>query len=422
MSNFEEAQEIENLTRQHHDWMKNSLNLIASENITSRAVREAMASDLSHRYAEGLPGERLYEGCTYIDAIEDITIDLSKKLFGADHANVQSTSGVIANLASFFATTQPGDRIMSINVPEGGHISHAGVSAAGVRGLKISSVPMDTEIMNVDIDKTQEKIRRLEPKVIVLGGSLFLFPHPVAEVVETAQEVGARVMYDGAHVLGLIAGKQFQDPIAEGADIVTGSTHKTFPGPQGGIILCKEDLHKKIDNCVFPGLVSNHHLHHMAGLGVATAEMLEFGEDYAKQTVNNAQALAQELYDLGFNVLCEDQGFTKSHQVVMDVKELGDVAKMAKTLEANNIILNKNLLPWDDVNNSANPSGIRMGTQELTHRGFKEDNMKDVAEFIKAVVMDDKDVTEDVTNYMQDYTTVHYTFDEGEEGYDYIQF
>ncbi len=422
MSNFEQAEEIKNLTKQHHDWMKNSLNLIASENITSRAVREAIASDLSHRYAEGLPGERLYEGCTYIDAIEEKTIELSKELFGAEHANVQSTSGVVANLASFFAVAKPGDGIMSINVPEGGHISHAGVSAAGVRGLNISSVPMDTEVMNVDIDKTQEKIRTKEPKIVVLGGSLFLFPHPVKEVVDAAKEVGARVMYDGAHVLGLIAGKQFQDPIKEGADIVTGSTHKTFPGSQGGIILCKEDLHKKIDNCVFPGLVSNHHLHHMAGLGIATAEMMEFGEDYAKQTISNAKALAQSLYELGFNVLCEDQGFTESHQVVMDVAELGDVAAMAKTLEGNNIILNKNLLPWDDVNNSANPSGIRMGTQELTHRGLKEDDMQQVAEFIKQVVMDKKDVTADVTEYMQDFTKVHYSFDEGSEGYDYIEF
>ena len=271
MSNLEYAQEIKNLTKKHHDWMKNSLNLIASENITSRSVREAMASDLSHRYAEGLPGERKYEGCDYIDDIEQITIDLSEKLFGADHANVQPTSGVVANLASFFALTEPGDRVLTINVPEGGHISHAGVSAAGVRGLKISSLPMDTDIMNVDIDKAQAKIRDKEPKAIVLGGSLFLFPHPVKEISEAAQEVGAKVIYDGAHVLGLIAGNQFQDPVKEGADVITGSTHKTFPGPQGGIILCKEELHKKIDNCVFPGLVSNHHLHHVAGLGIATA-------------------------------------------------------------------------------------------------------------------------------------------------------
>lgn len=422
MSNLEQAQKIKELTKTHHKWMKNSLNLIASENITSRAVREAVASDLSHRYAEGLPGERLYEGCDYIDEIEQITIDLSKKLFGCDHANVQPTSGVVANLACFFAIAKPGDTLMSINVPEGGHISHAGVSAAGIRGLKTASVPMDTELMNVDMDKLAAKIREREPKGIVLGGSLFLFPQPVKETVEVAQEVGAKIIYDGAHVLGLIAGKQFQDPVADGADMVTGSTHKTFPGPQGGIILCKEELHRKIDHCVFPGVVSNHHLHHMAGLGIATAEMLEFGQDYAKQTISNAKALAQSLYELGFNVLCEDQGFTESHQVAMDVANLGDVSKMAKTLQYNNIILNKNLLPWDDVNNSDNPSGIRMGTQELTHRGLKEDDMQQVAEFIKQVVMDEKDVTEDVTEFMSNFTTVHYAFDEGCEGYDYIEF
>ncbi len=422
MSNLEQVQEFKNLTKEHTSWMKNSLNLIASENITSNAVRELVSSDLSHRYAEGLPGERLYQGCGYIDAIEEKTIDLTKQLFKADHANVQPTSGVVSNLASFFALAKPNDRLMSIDVPEGGHISHANVSAAGIRGLKISSVPMDTDIMNVDIDKTQKKIREIEPKIVVLGGSLFPFPHPVKEVTEAAHEVGAKVVYDAAHVLGLIAGNQFQDPVKEGADIITGSTHKTFPGPQGGLILCKEEFHKKIDNAVFPGLVSNHHLHHVAALGVATAETLEFGEDYARQTVKNAKALAESLNELGFNVLWEDQGFTQSHQVVMDVKELGDVSKMAVTLEQNNIILNKNLLPWDNVNDSDDPSGIRLGTQEITHRGFKEDNMKDVAEFIKAVIIDKKDVTDDVTEYMQDYTTVHYCFDDNDEAYEYIEF
>ncbi len=422
MSNLEQVQEIKNLTKEHTSWMKNSLNLIASENITSDAVKEIVASDLSHRYAEGLPGERLYEGCIYIDAIEEKTIELSKRLYGADHANVQATSGVVANLASFFALAKPGDGLMSINVPEGGHISHANVSAAGVRGLKTSSIPMNFDMMNVDIDKTAKKIREKEPKIVVLGGSLFLFPHPVKEVSDVAHEVGARVVYDGAHVLGLIAGNQFQDPVKEGADVITGSTHKTFPGPQGGIILCKEELHKKIDNAVFPGLVSNHHLHHMAALGVATAESLEFGEAYAKQTIKNAQVLAESLYELGFNVLCEDQGFTQSHQVAMDVKEFGDVSNMAKTLQANNIILNKNLLPWDNVNDSGDPSGIRLGSQELTHRGFKEDDMKTVAEFIKAVVMDHKDVTDDVTEFMQDFTKVHYCFDDNDEAYKYVEF
>ena len=333
------ALEIKELTKEHHNWMENSINLIASENITSTRVREALASDLSHRYAEGLPGERLYEGCEYIDTIENMAIDLSKKLFNAEHANVQPNSGVVANLASFFALTKPNDLLMALNVPVGGHISHAEVSAAGIRSLRILSHPFDSEKMNIDADAMQKEIIKNKPKVVLLGGSLFLFPHPVKEAREAADEVGAKVMYDGAHVLGLIAGGKFQDPLKEGADILAGSTHKTFPGPQGGMILCKEDIKKEIDDAVFPGVVSNHHLHHVAALGISLAEMLEFGADYADQIVKNAKALAQSLYELGFDVLCEDQGFTESHQVAFDVKKIYSAAKMAKDMEANNIIL-----------------------------------------------------------------------------------
>ena len=177
---------------------------------------------------------------------------------------------------------------------------------------------------------------------------------------EAADEVGAKIMYDGAHVLGLIAGGQFQQPIEEGADIMMGSTHKTFPGPQGGIILSNVDNEQIIDNAVFPGVVSNHHLHHLLGLGIATAEMLEFGEDYAKQIIKNSQALAQGLYERGFDVLCEDQGFTKSHQVAVDLRNIRSASDIAKDLANNNVVLNKNLLPGNNVDNSDNPSDIRI--------------------------------------------------------------
>jgi glycine hydroxymethyltransferase len=415
------AQEIKELTKKHHKWMEDSINLIASENITSIAVREALASDLSHRYAEGLPCERLYEGCEYIDEIENMAIDLSKKLFNAEHANVQPNSGVVANLASFFALTNYNDLLMALNVPVGGHISHAEVSAAGIRGLRILSHPFDSEKMNIDADAMQKEILKNKPKMVLLGGSLFLFPHPVEEAREAADEVGAKVMYDGAHVMGLIAGGKFQDPLKEGADILAGSTHKTFPGPQGGMILCKEDIKDKIDTAVFPGVVSNHHLHHVAALGISLAEMLEFGQDYAGQIVKNAKALAQSLYELGFDVLCEDQGFTESHQVAFDVKKIYSAAKMAKDMEANNIILNKNLLPWDDRKRTDDPSGIRVGTQEITRRGMKEAQMSEVAEFIKMVAMDGKNVKEDVKEFMSQYTKVHYAFEES-EAYKYIEF
>ncbi|MBI5679294.1 MAG: serine hydroxymethyltransferase [Methanobacterium sp.] len=415
------AQQIKELTKEHHKWMENSINLIASENITSSAVKEALATDLSHRYAEGLPGERLYEGCEYIDDIENLTIDLSKKLFNAEHANVQPNSGVVANLASFFALTKPNDLLMALNVPVGGHISHANVSAAGIRGLRILSHPFDSAKMNIDADAMKKEIIKNKPKIVLLGGSLFLFPHPVEDAREAADEVGAKVMYDGAHVLGLIAGGKFQDPLKEGADLLVGSTHKTLPGPQGGIILTTDKLKDTIDEAVFPGVVSNHHLHHVAALGITLAEMLEFGRDYADKIVKNAKSLAQNLYELGFDVLCEDQGFTESHQVAMDVKKIGSAAKMAKDMENNNIILNKNLLPWDDRKRTDDPSGIRVGTQEITRRGLKESHMQEVAEFIKMVAMDGKDVKEEVSEFMSQYTKVHYAFSE-DEAYKYIEF
>ena len=421
MENLEYINEIRELTKKHHKWMENSINLIASENITSIAVREALASDLSHRYAEGRPYERFYEGCKYIDIIENLTIELSKKLFNAEHVNVQPNSGVVANLASFFAFTNPNDLLMALNVPTGGHISHSNLSAAGIRGLRVLEHPFDNQKMNIDTDAMIREIVKNKPKLVLLGGSLFLFPHPVKEAKEAADEVGAKVMYDGAHVLGLIAGGKFQDPLKEGADLLVGSTHKTLPGPQGGIIFTTEELKDRIDEAVFPGVVSNHHLHHMAALGITLAEMLEFGRSYADQIVKNAKALANNLYELDFDVLCEDQDFTESHQVAIDVKRIGKAAELAKNMELNNIILNKNLLPWDKTGRSAEPSGIRLGSQEITRRGLKEHHMQEVAEFIKKVIMDGKNVKNDVCEFMRHYTKVHYAFEEN-EAYKYIEF
>ncbi len=421
MDNEDYIEKIRDLTKNHQKWMENSINLIASENITSNAVKEVLASDLSHRYAEGLPNKRFYEGCEYIDKIENIAVNLSKKLFEAEHVNVQPTSGVVANLASFFAFTKPNDILMSLRVPFGGHISHAEVSAAGIRGLKIRPHPFDAEMMNIDADAMVKDIKTTKPKVILLGGSLFLFPHPVREAREAADEVDAKVMYDGAHVLGLIAGKKFQNPLKEGADIMVGTTHKTLPGPQGGIIFTGNELKETIDKAVFPGVVSNHHLHHVAGLGIACAEMLEFGEEYADQIIKNAKKLAGCLYDLDLNVLCPDQGFTESHQIVIDVKSIGSASEISKKLEINNIIANKNLLPWDSTQKTNEPSGIRFGTQEITRRGLKESEMEVVADYIKKVVIEEKNVKNDVSKFMEDYTRLKYSFKE-DEAYKYIEF
>ena len=424
MSYREYAFKVRETIKKHHQWMSKSLPMIASENITSALVREVTASDFAHRYAEGKPGKRLYQGCKYIDEVENIAVDLAKKLFDAPYVNVLPTSGVVSNLSVYTAFSKPGDTLMALKVTHGGHISHAELSAAGVRGLKVKTFPFDHEKMNIDVEKSIEKIREVKPRIILFGASVFLFPHPVRELREVADEVGATVMYDAAHVLGLIAGGEFQQPLKEGVDVISSSRHKTFPGPQGGIILAKEEYSKIIDRAVFPGLVSNHHLHHLAGLAVALAEMLEFGKSYASQIVKNSKALAKALDDRGFNVLCKDQGYTKSHHVLVDVSEQGGGTFVAETLEKANIIINKNLLPWDDISKAANPSGIRLGTQELTRIGMKEGEMEEVADFFKRLVIDRESVEKvknDVVEMREDFTEVRYAFD-SQNPYKYYEF
>ncbi|WP_456327220.1 serine hydroxymethyltransferase [Archaeoglobus sp.] len=410
-------EKLMDITQKHHELFKYSIPLIASENVTSYAVRRFYLSDFGHRYAEGWVGKRFYQGCKFMDELEAFAVELTKKLFGCEHANVQPISGVTANMAAFFALTKPGDTIISVSVPDGGHISHDKFSAAGVRGLRVEHYVFDKENMNIDVDATKRKVEKMDekPKVFVLGASLFLFPHPVKEIVEIAHEVNAKVVYDGSHVLGLIAGKEFQDPIREGADVVTASTHKTFPGPQRAIIMCKKELAKKIDHGVFPGVVSNHHIHSLAGYVVACIEMLEFGRDYAKQIVKNAKALAEELYNLGYKVLCPHLGFTKSHQVAVDVSDFGGGDYVAKKLESCGIILNKNLLPWDDVKNADKPSGIRIGVQEVTRLGMKEDEMREIARFMDMALKDKKplnDIKAEIKEFKSNFLTVKYTFEE----------
>lgn len=402
---------------------KDSLPMIASENITSPLARKVLCSDLGHRYAEGQVGHRFYQGCSYVDVIEGKAIELAKEIFDAPHVNVQPTSGVICNLAAFFALTSPGDKLMALSVPCGGHISHAKYSAAGIRGLKVYTHPFDNKTMNIDTDAMIKEIRKVQPKVVVFGASLFLFPHPVKEAREVCDEVGASIVYDGAHVLGLIAGGEFQDPLKEGADVLTGSTHKTFPGPQGGLICCKKEFAEDIDEAVFPGTVSNAHLHHKAALAVTLAEMRQYGKAYARQTVKNAQALAAYMDELGFNVLCKDLGYTKSHQVAVDVSRIGGGSVIAQKLEMANIIANKNLFPWDDVKTTDNPSGIRLGTQELTRVGMDERDMKEVAKLIKRVAIDGEEpekVKKDVVHFKTQYQTVKYCFD-GDGAYEFYK-
>lgn len=414
-----EIEKIVESVRKHHEMFTNALPLIASENITSNTVRLLLASDLSHRYAEGDVGRRFYQGCKYIDEVEERAIRYAQELFKAEHVNVKPISGVNANIATLFALTSPNDSIMALSVPDGGHISHSRFSIPAIRGLRLETFPFDAKEMNVDVAKMLKKIEVKKPSLLLFGGSLFLFPHPISEAREVADEVGARIVYDASHVLGLIAGNKFQDPLREGADVIASSTHKTFPGPQGAIILCGEDLKEKIDKAVFPGTVSNHHLHHVAGLAVTLAEMLQFGEAYASQIIANAKVFAQSLYEEGFDVLCEHKGFTESHQIAINVLKQGGGAEVAKKLERANIITNKNLLPVDKDKDPEEPTGIRLGVQELTRIGMKETEMREIASLIGRLIIanaDENKVKEDVIELRKGFQHVQYCFD-GKDAY-----
>lgn len=411
------SSEIAKLIREHNEMMRYSIPLIASENLTSKAVRMCYLSDFGHRYAEGKVGERYYAGCKFIDEVERIAIELTKKLFEVEYANVQPISGVVANLAAFFAFTNPGDTIFSISVPCGGHISHDKISAAGLRGLKIVYYPFDVEEMNVDVEGTEKIAKDVKPKLFVLGSSLILRRQPTKEIKEIAEKIDAKVMFDASHVLGLIAGKAYPNPIKEGADVLTASTHKTFFGPQRALILSDERYGKRIDKAVFPGVVSNHHLHSLAGYAISAMEMLEFGEAYAKQVVKNARKLAETLYDLGYKVLGEKFGFTETHQIAVDVRELGGGDKVARKLEEVGIILNKNLLPWDSVDIASNPSGIRIGVQEVTRLGMKEEEMIKIAEFIDSTLRNKKRAEEirgEIREFRKSFQTVKFAFEESD--------
>jgi len=421
---MEVYKKILSLIEEQESWRSICLNMIASENITSPSVRKAIASDFGHRYAEGMFADkdregmqlfdRFYQGTKIFDQVEAIAIKLSEELFNAEHANVVPISGVIANLATYYALAECGDKISALTIPAGAHISHAKISAAGVMGMKSAPYVFNNDEMNIDVDKSRKILLEEKPRIMVLGASVFLFPHPVREMREIANEINSFVVYDAAHVLGLIAGKQFQQPFKEGVDVVTASTHKTLPGPQGGVILCRGKLRGRIDHAAFPGLVSNHHPHHVAGYAIALAEMQKFGQEYAKQIVKNAKALGQAMHESGFNVLCEHKGFTESHQLLVDISELGNGIEIAERMERANIILNKNLLPWEPMKNARNPSGIRIGVQELTRTGMKGLEMKEIAGLMKRVAIDNEDPTkvkEDVIELKKNFTRVKYCFD-----------
>jgi glycine hydroxymethyltransferase len=427
----------------NHEKYRNSecINMIASEGLKSPAVREmqAFTSDLEGRYAEGENDsqghvkKRYYQGQKYMSIIEDCATDLMKQLFKCDWADVRIVSGTHANLATFKGLSLAAENRKMVVTPLscGAHISHDYTGLSGnVLGLENTNHVYDIDEFNIDVDRSIEVIRAAKPGIVTFGGSLFLFPHPIKQLKSVCDEVGAYVAYDASHVLGLIAGGAFQDPLREGADFISSSTHKTFPGPQGGVILGNPSSRrlkkavKKIQFAVFPLSASSTHLARLPALGIAALEMKMFGAELARQTVRNAQTAGQYLCEKGIRVLCASKGFTRSHQLAVDVCNFGGGKKVAQALEDSNIILNKNLLPYDNQDDRDNPSGLRIGFQDITRRGFREGDIKHLCDLMINVIKGKHkplEVKEDVISLKKEFDQVKYGFQSVNEALNYLK-
>ena len=427
MSWYDEVEYIRKQAKKNNEFFANSLPMIASENVLSPLCKEMLITDFHGRYAEGTPGHRYYEGCAFFDRVEEKAMELAKKLFKCSYADVRPTAGTTANIGLLKALMKPGDTATVLDLANGAHISFGKWGAAGVRGINLVSYPFNDEEMNIDVDGAVKLIKKVKPKLALNGRSVFLFPSPIKELAEAVHDVGTYLVYDAAHVLGLIGGNQFQDPLREGADLMSGSTHKTLPGPQGGIIVSDhkgdsdedKSFLRKLGFGVFPGVTSSYHLHHVASKAIAFAEHLEFGEAYAKQTIKNAQSFAQSLHERGFKVFGEKLGFTKSHQILLTIGP-GKGKEASKKLEDAGIVTNMNTIPGDT--DPLNPSGLRLGTPELTRIGMKEKEMDEIAEFYERALLKNeelKKIKADVKEFRKDFQELHYCFKEGFRGYDY---
>lgn len=362
---------------------RDHIELIASENFVSEAVMETMGSYLTNKYAEGYPGARYYGGCQYVDEVEELARNRAKELFGADHANVQPHSGSQANMAVYLALLKPGDKILGLDLSHGGHLTHG--SKASISGKYFESnfygVSPETEML--DYDEILKTAKQVQPKLIIAGASAYPRIIDFEKMREIADETGAYLMVDMAHIAGLVAAGLHPSPVPY-ADIVTTTTHKTLRGPRGALILCREEYAKKIDSAVFPGTQGGPLMHIIAGKAVAFGEALkpEFKE-YQKQIVDNAKTLASTLQSYGVRLV---SGGTDNHMMLADVMSKGKTGlEVQELLDSANITANKNTIPFDTQGVKLT-SGVRLGTPAVTSRGMKGEQMKDIGRFISTLI------------------------------------
>ena len=377
------------LERQRHN-----IELIASENIVSKAVLLAAGTVLTNKYAEGYPGRRYYGGCEYVDIVENIAIERAKKLFGAEHANVQPHSGANANLAAFFALVNPGDTVMGLSLAHGGHLSHGSPVNISGKYFNIVSYGVSADKETIDYDEMCDLAVRHKPKLIIAGASAYSRTIDFARVREIADKVGAYLMVDMAHIAGLVAAGLHPSPVPY-ADVVTTTTHKTLRGPRGGLILCRGELAAKIDKAVFPGVQGGPLMHIIAAKAVAFEEALkpQF-KQYQQNVIANAKQLCESLKEEGFRIVSGD---TDNHLMLIDLRPFGVTGKLMETrLDEVHITVNKNAIPGDPEKPSLT-SGIRVGTPAVTTRGFGREEMRLIAGWIKKAATDFETEKENIT-------------------------
>jgi len=404
--------------KRNEEWRgQQCINLLAPEAPTSPTVRALLSSEVGTRAAEGHIGSvnRWFAGTKHIDEIESLCVELLKKLFKANYADHRLCASMIGNLAVYTALTEPGDIIMSLSQPVGGHSSNRPDGPAGVRGLKVVDIPFDPNELEIDLEAFRKLAPLVRPKVVALGASMTLFPFPLRQMSEIIAEWGGKLFFDGAHQLGLVAGGQFQDPLREGADVMTGSAGKTFSGPQSGVLVWNDpNLTRPLTTAIFPVLAATHQVNRVAALAVSAAELIAFGEIYMARIVGNARALGAALVKRGITVLAANKGFTTTHQVIANVRQFGGGLEVAHRLAQANLITNKNLIPGDRPEDWDRPGGLRMGTIEVTRFGMGPAEMDTIAGFMARVLVEGEapeTVAKEVVEFRRSYQTLYYCFD-----------
>jgi glycine hydroxymethyltransferase len=381
-----EIQLIDDQMKEYRQYREGCLNLIASENVVSPFVLNHLGIDLESRYGDYIETDltnRKYRGTKPLIPIEQTAIRLISEIFRAKYVDLRPLSGHIAGAAALLALCKPGDVIMELDKFAGGHRVAEKLSLASLIDLQIVPVPFDATTYNIDTDATIKAIKKSKPKVVILGSSLFLFPHPITRIAEAIKKMGnCWLLYDASHVLGLIAGGMFQNPLGEGADLIVSSTHKTFAGPQGGMILTNNSyLAKLVASSICPALVANHHLSRIPAMAARAIEIKAYGYEYAKATILNAKALGEALQDYGLQVVGSKSGFTESHTVLIQTDKFGNCVDIAARLEQSGVICGEVSLP-----EAIGKGGLRLGVQELTRLGLKPTDTKEIAEIIAAII------------------------------------